>query len=195
VEILAAQIPPVPDNPVRAHTYLRFNPKKLCPDLQIAEEGTRAIIVFWLPRNGGVPSSVSIKSPSGSDGLDSAAIGCVSKLQFAPATSLGDGDSIDSWQQIGFAWANPGNADEPRTKTSQNPTAAHANSVTVHVCADETGRLEHEPTIVHSSGVASLDQAALRIAASGSAYYRPDPSPHGPPVSGCVELAIKFDIK
>jgi len=220
VEINAAQIPPIPDNPFRAQTFLGFNPKKRCPDLRIADDGTRAVIVFWLPRSGGIPSKIFIKSPSGSNALDSAAIGCVSKLRFAPATTLGDGDSIDSWQQIAFRWANQDNADETRAMTSRNPfsgssqapetiagapattasnarqddSGGQANSVTVHVCVDETGRLEQEPTIIHSSGLASLDQAAVRIAASGSAYYRPDTS-YGPPLSGCAQLAIKFDMK
>jgi TonB family protein len=220
VDIHAAQTQPVPDNPFQAQTSLGFNPKTRCPDLRIADEGTIAVVVFWLPRSG-IPSQISIKSSSGSNALDSAAIGCVSRLRFAPATTLGDGDPIDSWRQIALRWANQGNADETRAMTSQNPLSGagrasepiagapaqiaanarqddaggHANSVTVHVCVDETGRLEQDPTIVHSSGMPSLDQAAVRIAASGSAYYRPDTSSNGPPVSGCAQLAIKFDMK
>jgi TonB family protein len=219
-DIRAAQTQPVPDNPLLAQTSLGFNPTTRCPDLRIADEGTIAVVVFWLPRSG-TPSQISIKSPSGSNALDSAAISCVSKLRFAAATTLGDGDPIDSWQQIAFRWANQGNADETRAMTSQNPlsgasrasepiagapaqiaanarqddSGGHANNVTVHVCVDETGRLEQDPTIVHSSGTASLDQAAVRIAASGSAFYRPDTSSNGPPVSGCAQLAIKFDMK
>ena len=218
--IRAAQTQPVPDNPLWAQTPLGFNPKTRCPDLRIADEGTIAVVVFWLPRSGS-PSRISIKSSSGSNALDSAAISCVSRLRFAAATTLGDGDPIDSWQQIALRWANQGNADETRAMTSQNPlsgasrasepiagapaqiaadarqqtSGGQANSVTVHVCVDETGRLDQDPTIVHSSGIASLDQAAVRIAASGSAYYRPDTSSNGPPVSGCVQLAIRFETK
>jgi TonB family protein len=218
--IRAAQTQPVPDNPLRAQTALRFNPKTRCPDLRIADEGAIAVVVFWLPRSG-TPSQVSIKSSSGSNALDSAAISCVSRLLFAPATTLGDAEPIDSWQQIAFRWANQGNADETRAMTSQSPSTASSrasepgvrapaqiaanarqddsggqnNSVTVHVCVDETGTLDQDPMIIHSSGVASLDQAAVRIAASGSAYYRPDSSSNGPPVSGCAQLAIKFDMK
>jgi hypothetical protein len=77
----------------------------------------------------------------------------------------------------------------------QDNSAGDANSVTVRVCVDKTGRLEQDPTIVHSSCMASLDQAAVKIAASGSAYYRPDTSSNGPPVSGCAQLAIKFESK
>jgi TonB family protein len=219
-DIHAAQTQPVPDNPIRAQTSLGFNPKTRCPDLRIDDEGTIAVVVFWLPSSG-TPSQISIKSSSGSNALDSAAISCVSRLRFAAATRVGDGEPFDSWQQIAMRWANQGNADETRAMSSQNPSlgasrasepiagapaqiaanarqddsGGHANSVTVHVCVDDTGRLEKDPTIVHSSGMASLDQAAVRIAASGSANYRPDTSSNGPPVSGCVQLAIKFEMK
>jgi TonB family protein len=219
-DIHAAQTQPVPANPMWAQTYLGVNPKARCPDLRIADEGTIAVVLFWVPR-GGAPSQISIKTSSGSSALDSAAISCVSRLRFAPATSLGDGDPLDSWQQIAFRWAIPSNADETRAMSSQNPpsgptrasepiagappqiaanarqddSGGQANSVTVHVCVDKTGRLEQDPTIVHSSGTASLDQAAVRIAASGSAFYRPETSSNGPPVSGCAQLAIKFDTK
>jgi TonB family protein len=220
VDIRAAQTQPVPDNPPWAQTSLGFNPKTRCPDLRSADEGTIAVVVFWLPKSG-VPSQISIKSSSGSNALDTAALSCVSGLRFAPATRLGDGDPIDSWRQIAFRWASQGNADETRATTSQNPSSGasrasapiagapaqiaadarqddsggQANSVTVHVCVDEAGRLKQEPTIVRSSGMASLDQAAVRIAASGSAYYRPDTSSNGPLVSGCAQLAIKFETK
>jgi TonB family protein len=220
VAIHAAQTPPVPDNPIRAQTALLFNPNTRCPDLRMDDEGTIAVVVFWLPRSG-TPSQISIKSSSGSNALDSAAISCVSRLRFAPATTLGDANPIDSWQQIAFRWARQGNADEARAMTTQNPlsgagrasepiagapaqiatkvrqddSGGQANSVTVHVCVDETGRLEQAPTIVHSSGAASVDQAAVRIAAAGSAYYRPDTSSNGPPLSGCAQLSIKFDLK
>jgi TonB family protein len=77
----------------------------------------------------------------------------------------------------------------------QDDPRGQDNNVTVHVCVDEAGKLLQDPTIVHSSGIAALDQAAVRIAASGSAYYRPDTSRNGPPASGCAQLAIKFDVK
>jgi TonB family protein len=159
-----------------------------------------AVVVFWLPRSG-IPSHISIKSSSGSNALDSATISCISRLRFAAATTVGDGDPIDSWQQIAFSWTSPTSAPiagapaEITANVNQNDSAGHANNVTVHVCVDEAGKLEQDPTIVHSSGVASLDRAAVRIAASGAAYYRPDTSPNGPPASGCAQLAIKFDIK
>jgi TonB family protein len=219
-DVRAAQTPPVPDNPPWAQTSLGVNPKTRCPELRIADEGTIAVVVFRLPSSG-TPTQIAIKSPSGSNVLDSAAISCVSRLRFAAATRLGDGEPIDSWQQIGFRWAEQGNAGETRAMTSQNPSSGasrasepvagapaliaadgrqddsggHANSVTVRVCVDETGRLKQDPTIISSSGKASLDQAAVRIAASGSAYYRPGTSSNGPLVSGCAQLAIKFEMK
>jgi TonB family protein len=169
------------------------------------------VVVFWLPRSG-VQSQISIKSSSGSSALDAAAVSCVSRLRFAPATRIGDGEPIDSWQQIAFRWANNGSADATRATASQSPRGSgapaqvaadarrdtlddHANSVTVHVCVDENGRLKQDPTIVRSSGRASLDQAALSIAASGSAYYRPGSSSNAAPGSGCAQLSIDFDTK
>src|SRR5580658_5076410 len=171
VDIHAAQTPPVPANPLWAQTFLGVNPKTRCPDLRISDEGTIAVVVFWFPRNG-PPSQISIKSSSGSNDLDSAAISCVSKLRFAPATKLGEGDPIDSWQQIAFRWAEQGTAGQTPAVTSQSPVSGasrasepiagvpaqiaanakqdvsggQANSVTVHVCVDETGRLEQDPT-------------------------------------------------
>jgi len=216
-DISAAQTQPVPDNPPLAQTSLGFNPKTRCPDLRIADEGTLAVVVFWVPRSG-IPSHVSIKSSSGSNALDSAAVSCVSKLRFAPVTRPGDGEPLDSWQQIAWRWAVRGNPDG-EAMTSQSPLSApgsepvaggtnqvaaerrqndsrgQPNSVTVHVCVDERGQLKQDPTIVHSSGNAGLDQAAVKIAASGAAYYRPGTSLERAPMSGCAQLAIKFETK
>jgi TonB family protein len=200
VDVHAAPVPPVPENPLQAQTALGFNLKTRCPDLRITDAGTMAVVVFWLPSSG-IPSHISIKSSSGSNALDSATISCVSRLRFAAATTLGNGDPIDSWQQIALSWAS--SASEPiagapaeiAANAKQDDSRGQANNVTVHVCVDEAGKLKQDPTIVHSSGIASLDQAAVRIAASGSAYYRPDTSPNGPPASGCAQLVIKFDMK
>lgn len=193
----AAEAPPI--SYLRAQTSLGSNPKTRCPELRITDEGTAAVIVFWMPKSG-IPSKVSIKSSSGSAAVDSAALSCFAKLRFAAATRVGDGEPIDSWQQVAFRRADPGNADDTRAISLPNPAAGApaptaATAVTVHVCVDATGRLEQEPSIVRSSGVASLDRAALRIAASGAADYRPNTAPNGPPVSGCAQLAIQFESK
>jgi TonB family protein len=198
----AAQIPPVPDHLPWAQTSLGFNPKTRCPDLRIADEGTITVVVFWLSRSG-IASQVSIKSSSGSNTLDSAAVACVSKLRFSPATTVGTGDPVDSWQRVAFRWADQGHTDQMRTPAApvqgapegQSEANGQANTVTVHVCTDEMGKLKEAPAIVHSSGVSALDQAAVKIAASGSAYYRPGTPSNGPSVSGCAQLAIKFDSK
>lgn len=195
----AAQIPPAPESPLQAQWALGFNPKKRCPELQLADAGTRAVVVFWLPSSG-IPSHISIKTSSGLNALDSATISCVSRLRFAAATTLGSGDPIDSWQQIALSWAS--RAPEPiagapteMPVNAKQDDSGQSNDVTVRVCVDEAGQLQQAPKIVHSSGMAALDQAAVKIAASGSAYYRPDTTPNGPPTSGCAQLAIKFDMK
>jgi TonB family protein len=197
VNIRAAQMPPAPDNPLQAQLPLGFNFKKRCPDLRIADAGALAVVVFWLSRSG-TPSQMSIKSSSGSDALDSAAISCVSRLRFPPATMLGDGQPIDSWQQIALTSVSQNSAGAPHRVTAdarQEDAGGHANSATVRVCVDEKGKLRQDPAIVRSSGRPSLDQAAVKIAAAGSAFYRPDTSSDGAPTSGCAELAITFDGK
>jgi TonB family protein len=200
VAIDAAEVPPVPENPREAQTSLGFNPKTRCPDLRITDAGTIAVVVFWLPRSG-IPSRISIKASSGSSALDSATIRCVSQLRFAAATTLGDGDPVDSWQQIAFGWA--GQAADPIAPAPAGSTAPRNprqsggddDKVTVRVCVDATGKLQQDPTIIRSSGIASLDQAAARIASAGSAFYRPDTAPTGPAPTGCAQLTIQFDVK
>src|SRR5580700_4638730 len=75
----AAQPPPAPDSAPLAQTSLGYNPKSRCPDLRIADEGTIAVVIFWLPRTG-TPTQISLRSSSGSNALDAAALGCVAKL-------------------------------------------------------------------------------------------------------------------
>src|ERR1700689_279437 len=153
IDVRAAPVPPVPENPLQAQTALLFNPKTRCPDLRITDAGTMAVVVFWLPSSG-IPSHFSIKSSSGSDALDSAAISCVSRLRFAAATTLGSGDPIDSWQQFALSW--PSRTSEPvaaapakiTANVKQDDSRGQANNVTVHVCVDEAGRLQQDPTIV-----------------------------------------------
>ena len=196
-EIHAVQTMPVPENPLQAQTLLGFNIKTRCPDLRIVDGGTKTVVVFWVPKRG-TQSQISLKTPSGSDELDSAAISCVSKLRFAPLTTPGDGEPADSWQQIALSWADQPTTAAPAripANAKQDDSGGQVNSVTVHVCVDEQGKLEQEPAIVKSSGVATLDQAAMRIAAAGSAYYHPLNSASRPSTSGCVQLAIKLDTK
>src|ERR1700730_1680021 len=100
----SAQNAPDPNATQQAHAAWAFNPIRRCPDLRIAEDGTAAVVVFFVARSG-IPSRVSIKSSSRSEGLDAAAMNCVSKLRFDPATRLGDGEPIDSWQEMAWAWA------------------------------------------------------------------------------------------
>ena len=118
----AGKIPPVPDNPMQAQTSLGYSTRKSCPDLRISDEGTLAVLVFWLPSSG-IPTRISIKTSSGSSELDAAAMSCAAKLRFAPATRLGDGEALDSWQQIGFRWVMQGYARPAGAGQTSGPTA------------------------------------------------------------------------
>ena len=208
----SAQNAPDPDATLQAHVAWTFNPIRRCPDLRIAEDGTASVVVFLVARSG-IPSRISIKSSSGSQALDAAAMNCVSKLRFDPATRLGDGDPIESWQEIAWKWASQEHHGEPpgtATRTSALPAALDSTassaasnrtggsqdrSVAVRVCADDTGKLSQDPTILRSSGNPGFDEAATKIARSGSPYYRPGTNSGGKPVSGCVQLVIEFETK
>ena len=215
----AAQNQPGPASISLAHVAWRFDPIRLCPDLRIAENG--AATVVFLVAASGVPSRASIKSSSGSEALDTAAMNCVLKLRFQAATRAGYGEAIDSWQEIAWRWATQreqhrdpqGTAGRASPQDDQNSIAliaAKENNdasvrpessppkeakVELHVCSDVAGKLAQDPTIIRSSGDPGLDEAAVAIAKSGSGYYRPAMTLGGKPVSGCAQLAIKFELK
>lgn len=65
-----------------------------------------------------------------------------------------------------------------------------AQGAEVRVCVDAAGKLAQDPTVTRSSGDAAFDQAAVKVARSGSGYYRP-PTVNGKPVAGCMQLAIR----
>jgi len=65
---------------------------------------------------------------------------------------------------------------------------------TVSVCVDSAGRLNGKPTIDHSSGIARLDEGALKLAKAGSGYYRPT-TEDGRPVSACYPFRVKFQLR
>jgi TonB family protein len=64
----------------------------------------------------------------------------------------------------------------------------------VSVCTDERGRLTAAPTLVHGSGNADLDQAALRLAKAGSGRYRPSME-DGRAVSSCYPFNVTFNLR
>lgn len=210
----AAQSTPGPASVSLAHVALRFDPTRQCPDLRLAADG--AAVVLFLVGATGVPSRASIKSSSGSESLDTAAVNCVLKLRFQPATRAGDGVALESWQEAAWRWATQreypqGAASRASPRDDQKSiglTAAKDNNASVspqsslpqdakvelHVCSDVAGKLAQDPTIIRSSGDPGLDEAAVAIAKSGSGYYRPATTLGGKPVSGCAQLAIKFEI-
>jgi TonB family protein len=205
--ICTAQNAPAGASISQARVAWTVDPTRHCPDLRIAEDGTVAVVVF-LVSAGGVPSRASIKSSSGSEALDAAALSCVMKLKFQPVTRVGDGVPVDSWQAMAWRWVSrPGQASAPQSQSAISPvamsgTAAAGRSensalkeVDLRVCSDAAGQLLQDPTVIHSSGDPALDEAALKIAKAGSGNYRPATASVGKPVSGCAQLAIRFETE
>ena len=62
---------------------------------------------------------------------------------------------------------------------------------TVRSCVDDKGRLTAAPTLAQTSGSASLDAGALRLARAGSGRYRAT-TEDGRPVLSCYEFRIRF---
>ena len=195
-----------------ASVAVGYEPQGRCPGLiQTDVQEPSATLVVLVVGPSGVPSQPSIKSSSGSESLDAAALSCVMKLRFLPAVRAGEGSAMASWQEIAWKWGREHFAQSPPAAGSA-PAAAIAAPVPaagtaalvvegahpaaagaeVRVCADETGKLTEDAVITRSSGDPGLDQAALRIARSGAPYYRPAGASS---VTGCAQLAIKFETK
>ncbi len=64
----------------------------------------------------------------------------------------------------------------------------------VQACVDRSGRLTAAPAVTRSSGTASLDAGALRLARAGSGHYRPSTA-NGQPVDSCFELRFTFHMR
>jgi TonB family protein len=186
-----------------AHLAWRVDPLARCPDLRVADDGPLAVVVFSVDEVGR-PSHPSIKVSSHSEQLDAAAISCVMKLRFQPATRPGDAVAVESWQQMAWRWAVP--ATPPAVAvlpaaalaaTSPPPVNAPAQegAATIRVCTDEAGQLTQPPTVLRSSGDATLDAAALKIAKAGSGSYRPGTTVNGKPLSGCAQVTIRFETR
>ena len=202
VDLACAQNAPPTSSLIRAHVAPTYSVSSRCSDVRAAdpdEVGTALVVLYVGPT--GVPSKVSLRSSSGSDTLDNAALNCVPKLRFLPSTRLGDATAVASWQLS--AWKA---APAPRTEVSPvaaaaalpPPQGAHAGSsataaasanapplAEVRVCVDDSGQLTQEPRLTRSSGDARFDAAALSIAKGGSGSYQG--------VAGCLQLAIRSE--
>ncbi len=188
---------PAPDNILQAHPALRFDPASRCSDVRPAgpDDEPVAVVLFQVGSTG-VPSKATVKASSGAPDLDAAATNCVLKLRFQPATRMGDGVAIDSWQQM--AWKRARVSAGPVLPPPSVATASVAlpaapagaasapGTAQVHVCVDAAGSLTTAPTLTRSSGDAGFDQAALQVARSGSGSYRA-----GPGTAPCLQLTLR----
>jgi TonB family protein len=117
----------LPDNALPARFALRFDPDDRCPELRKADpEDEAVVVVVFMVGPTGVPSQPAVRMSSGSPALDTAAINCVFKLRFLPATSLGDGNPVSSWQQAVWRWSKAGQRASQTTGTAGAVAAAPA---------------------------------------------------------------------
>jgi TonB family protein len=193
----------LPDNALPARFALRFDPDVRCPDLRKADpEDEAVVVVVFMVGPTGVPSQPAVRISSGLPALDTAAISCVLKLRFLPATSVGDGNPVSSWQQAAWRWSRAGRAAQTTGTPGPAPAPpgnqsreAHAGggAAEVRVCVDAAGKLAQDPQLAQSSGDPDFDAAALQIARSGSGHYRPATGPGGNPIPGCEQLTVRME--
>lgn len=195
----ARSAPPVPQVVRDADIAMGYDAKGRCPELTHADPADRAAaLVLFLVGPTGVPSRASIKSSSGSQSLDAAAVSCVSRLRFLPAVHAGDGEAMDSWQEMAWKWGRSHTETAPAAAAAAPATATAAMSIAAttsaaatagarpaeaRVCLDASGALAQDPVITRSSGDSGLDAAALNAARSASPY-RP---------GGCLRVLITPD--
>ena len=193
---------PAPDDILRARVALRFDPDKRCPEVRAAgpDEDAAAVVLFQVGPTG-VPSNASVTTSSGSTALDAAAVKCVLALRFQPATQVGDGAPMESWQRISWKAAPvryaPAAAPAPAASAAAGatvaasatvatpipPAAAAPGAADVQVCVDGSGQLARTPALTHSSGDAAFDAAAVQVAKSASGSYRSG--------AGCLQLSLR----
>ena len=119
----------------------------------------------------------------------------------APATVVLAGDNSDGLQQepphvVSRVQGAPG-AGFPNTSDyypDRDIRSGRQGASAVTVCVDTKGWLTANPSILKSSGSASLDQAALRLAKAGSGHFRPT-TEDGRPVNACYGFEIQFVLK
>ena len=203
---LLGMLPPLSADPLTpgsdpvfpAHLAWRVDPLARCPDLRVGDDGPLAVVVFYVDVAGN-PSHASIRVSSQSEPLDAAALRCVMKLRFQPATRPGDAVAVDSWQQMAWRWAAPATA--PAAAAASPVAAASVTATlqdgasTLRVCSNEAGQLTQAPSVLRSSGNPTLDAAALKIAQAGSGAYRPDATLNDKPLSGCAQVTIRFETR
>ncbi len=77
------------------------------------------------------------------------------------------------------------------------PSSAHRlgqeGTALVGLCVGPDGKLTKEPTIDKSSGTASLDEAALKLAHAASGRFKPA-TVDGKPVEQCTKMPVKFKL-
>ena len=172
---------------------------KVCPypagAVRKNEEGTTVVRVH-LDETGAVTGSL-VARPSGYDELDAAAIGCIAKLRFQPA--LQNGKPLASVARYGWRWSinwgppNPNRCDDLKAAAqarTQLPSSTRPAKPTGMVCKcwEESGRFLGA-RVVESTGVARLDEGAIKLDQSMGDQSRPPGHP------GCMAYKMQFDLK
>jgi TonB family protein len=170
VAVLAAEV-----EAFNAHPAVRYEVKDRCPQLRETDEVNSVLVLFLVDASGN-PSKASVRKPSGVEGLDAAALSCVAKLKFQPATRPGDAVPVTTWQQLQLRWASPPQA-APAATAAPNAApaaAAPASAVAVAPAAAVAAAAAVAPSAVATTGAASVT-TEVHVCADASGTLTQEP--------------------
>lgn len=136
-------------------------------------------------------SDIAVKQSSGSEELDNAALECMKKAQFQPATH--DGHATTSKSVAPWRWTLPAISRTCDAAVSASSLASEKADSSVWpkpayvcFCFGDDGEAQGKPTVVRSTGYRDADKMAVEVAELKSAAYQ-GRSP------GCHVFGVKFD--
>jgi len=136
-------------------------------------------------------SNIAVKQSSGSEDLDNAALECMKKAQFQPATR--DGHATMSKSVAPWRWTLPSvsrTCDAAVSASSLGSEKANAavwpKPAYVCFCFGDSGEPQGKPTVVRSTGYRDADKMAVDVAELKSAAYQGR-------LPGCHVFGVKFD--
>jgi len=136
-------------------------------------------------------SNISVKESSGSEDLDGAAVECLRKAQFQPATR--DGQAVKSLSLMPWRWTQPSisrTCDAAVAASSLGSQKADAQvwpkPAFVCFCFGDSGESQDKPTVVRSTGYRDADKMAVDVTELKSAAYQRR-------LPGCHLFGVRFD--
>jgi len=162
----------------------------------------RGVVVEKAPRPDVAPSRPDLSLKSWNIKLAPIHVDPLAPVETDPGTTTAASSVVDPPEptlgtpKLNRVLGGPGqgfpNTDDYYPQTSRR--LGEHGAVVVQVCVDERGKLISQPTIVDTSGSASLDQGGLKLAKDGSGHYR-STTEDGRAVNSCYPFRVRFELR